>query len=280
MRLRKPEWIRVKMQGGVASNQVKGLLEDLNLSTVCSEANCPNRMECFKRGTATFMVLGNNCTRNCRFCNVTNALPDKVDEKEPMKVANAVKRLGLKHTVITSVTRDDLEDQGANHFRRIVEEIRKETPDVSIELLIPDMQGREDLIDIIIDSEPDVLNHNIETVPGLYDKVRPQAIFERSIGLLGYVRKRKPNMNTKSGMMLGLGETEEQVINTLKRLREVDCNMLTLGQYLQPSTAHIDVVEYVTPEQFKKYEEIAYEMGFKKVASGPLVRSSYHAENF
>ncbi len=280
MRLRKPEWIRVKMQGGVASNQVKGLLEDLNLSTVCSEANCPNRMECFKRGTATFMVLGNNCTRNCRFCNVTNALPDKVDEKEPMKVANAVKRLGLKHTVITSVTRDDLEDQGANHFRRIVEEIRKETPDVSIELLIPDMQGREDLIDIIIDSEPDVLNHNIETVPGLYDKVRPQAIFERSIGLLGYVRKRKPNMNTKSGMMLGLGETEEQVIDTLKRLREVDCNMLTLGQYLQPSTAHIDVVEYVTPEQFKKYEEIAYEMGFKKVASGPLVRSSYHAENF
>ncbi len=280
MRLRKPVFIRFKMQGGVASNQVKGLLEDLNLSTVCSEANCPNRMECFKRGTATFMVLGNNCTRNCRFCNVTNALPDKVDEKEPMKVANAVKRLGLKHTVITSVTRDDLEDQGANHFRRIVEEIRKETPDVSIELLIPDMQGREDLIDIIIDSEPDVLNHNIETVPGLYDKVRPQAIFERSIGLLGYVRKRKPNMNTKSGMMLGLGETEEQVIDTLKRLREVDCNMLTLGQYLQPSTAHIDVVEYVTPEQFKKYEEIAYEMGFKKVASGPLVRSSYHAENF
>lgn len=280
MRLRKPEWIRVKMQGGSSSNKVKGLLEDLDLSTVCSEANCPNRMECFKRGTATFMVLGNNCTRNCRFCNVTTAKPDKVDEKEPTKVANAVKRLGLKHTVITSVTRDDLEDQGANHFRRIVEEIRKETPDVSIELLIPDMQGREDLIDIIIDSEPDVLNHNIETIPEFYEKVRPQAIFERSIGLLEYVRKRKPNMSTKTGMMLGFGETEEQVIETFKRLREVDCDMLTLGQYLQPSTSHIDVVEYVTPEQFKRYEEIAYEMGFKRVASGPLVRSSYYAENF
>lgn len=280
MRLRKPEWIRVKMQGGVESNKVKGLLEDLELSTVCSEANCPNRMECFQRGTATFMVLGNNCTRNCRFCNVTTARPDKVDEKEPEKVASAIKRLGLKHTVITSVTRDDLEDQGANHFRKIVEEIRKETPDVSIELLIPDMQGREDLIDIIIDSEPDVLNHNIETVAELYDRVRPQAKFQRSLDVLDYVRKKKPNMNTKTGIMVGLGETEEQVIETFKKLREVDCDMITIGQYLQPSTSHIDVAEYVTPEQFKRYEEIAYDMGFKRVASGPLVRSSYYAENF
>lgn len=280
MRLRKPEWIRVKMQGGTSSNKVRGLVDDLELNTVCSEANCPNRMECFQRGTATFMVLGNNCTRNCTFCNVTHEMPTKVNDKEPERVAEAIKRLGLKHAVITSVTRDDLEDQGANHFRRIVEEIRKLTPEVTIELLIPDMQGREDLIDIIIDSEPDVLNHNIETVPELYDEVRPMAIFERSVDLLDYVKKKKPHMKTKSGMMLGLGETEEQVLETMQKLRDVDCDMLTLGQYLQPSTAHIDVKEYVTPEQFKKYEELGYEMGFKRVSSGPLVRSSYYAEDF
>lgn len=280
MRLKKPEWIRVKMQGGTSSNKVRGLVEDLDLNTVCSEANCPNRMECFQRGTATFMVLGNNCTRNCTFCNVTHERPTRVNEKEPARVAEAIKRLGLKHAVITSVTRDDLEDQGANHFKEIVEEIRALTPDVTIELLIPDMQGREDLIDIIIDSHPDVLNHNIETVPELYDEVRPMAIFERSLDLLAYVKKRKPNMKTKSGMMLGLGETEDQVLETMGRLRDVDCDMLTLGQYLQPSTAHIDVKEYVTPEQFKRYEELGYEMGFKRVSSGPLVRSSYYAEDF
>ena len=280
MRLRKPEWIRVKMQGGTESNKVKGLIDDLDLNTVCSEANCPNRMECFQRGTATFMVLGRNCTRNCTFCNVVREKPDPVDEREPKKVAEAIKRLGLQHAVITSVTRDDLEDQGANHFRRIVEEIRELNPDVSIELLIPDMQGKKDLLDIIINSNPDILNHNIETIPELYDTVRPMAIFERSIDVLRYVKEEKPEMRTKSGMMLGLGETEEQVLATMQRLRDVDCDMLTLGQYLQPSTSHIDVVEYITPEQFEKYEKLGYEMGFKRVASGPLVRSSYYAEDF
>ncbi len=280
MRLRKPEWIRVKMQGGDTSNKVSSLISDFSLNTVCEEANCPNRMECFERGTATFMILGRNCTRNCRFCNVTHKMPDKVNPKEPVNIAKAVEKLNLKHTVITSVTRDDLEDQGANHFANVVKEIRKRTPDVSIELLIPDMQGNKELIDIIIDTEPNILNHNVETVPELYDKVRPMAIFDRSIEVLDYVKKKKPNMKTKSGIMLGLGETKEQVIEALERLREVDCDMITLGQYLQPTTSHIPVVEYVTPEKFDEYGEIALSMGFKKVASAPLVRSSYYAEDF
>ncbi|MBU5257342.1 lipoyl synthase [Tissierella praeacuta] len=280
MRLRKPEWIRVKMQGGDVSNKVDALLSDLSLNTVCDEANCPNRMECFARGTATFMILGRNCTRNCTFCNVTREMPDEVNPKEPENVAKAVDKLGLKHAVITSVTRDDLKDQGANQFAKVVEEIRKTNPNVTIELLIPDMQGNEELIDIIINAEPNILNHNVETVPELYDEVRPMAIFERSIELLNYVKKKKPDMKTKSGIMLGLGETKEQVIDVFKRLREVDCDMLTLGQYLQPTTKHIPVVEYITPQQFDEYKEIALSMGFKRVASAPLVRSSYYAEDF
>ncbi len=280
MRLRKPEWIRVKMQGGTVSNKVNSLISDLSLNTVCNEANCPNKMECYERGTATFMILGRNCTRNCTFCNVTREMPDKVNPEEPENVAKAVAKLNLRHAVITSVTRDDLEDQGANQFARVVEEIRKTTPTVTIELLIPDMQGNKELIDIILGSKPNILNHNVETVPELYDEVRPMAIFDRSIELLGYVKRTKPEMKTKSGMMLGLGETKEQVIDVFKRLREVDCDMLTLGQYLQPSTAHIPVVEYITPEQFDEYKEIALSMGFKRVASSPLVRSSYYAEDF
>ena len=279
MRLRKPEWLRTKLQGGESSNKVNSLIDNLDLHTVCSEANCPNRMECFSKGTATFMILGRNCTRSCRFCNVVHEAPDKVDLDEPRKVAEAINKLGLKHAVITSVTRDDLEDQGANQFRMVVEEIRSLNPELTVELLIPDMQGREDLIDIIIDSEPNVLNHNIETVPELYDQVRPQAIFQRSLDLLKYVKERKPHMATKSGMMLGLGETEDQVVATMKELRKVDCDMLTLGQYLQPTTAHIDVVEYITPEQFQRYKEIAEDLGFKRVHSAPLVRSSYFAED-
>lgn len=280
MALRKPEWIRVKMQGGIQQNKVNALTSNLSLNTVCDEANCPNRMECYTRGTATFMILGKNCTRNCTFCNVTREKPEKVDPDEPENVAKAISKLGLKHAVITSVTRDDLEDQGANQFVRVVEEIRKATPKVTIELLIPDMQGNKDLIDIIIDSEPNILNHNVETVPELYDKVRPMAKFERSIGLLDYVKKTKPDMRTKSGIMLGLGETKEQVLRVFKRLREVDCDMLTLGQYLQPTAKHIPVVEYITPDQFNEYKEIALSMGFKRVASAPLVRSSYYAEDF
>lgn len=280
MYTKKPEWLRIKMQGGNVSTKVQNLISDLSLNTVCDEANCPNRMECFQRGTATFMILGRNCTRNCTFCNVTKTKPDEVDPMEAEKIAKAVSKLGLKHAVITSVTRDDLEDQGANQFAKVVEEIRKSTPEVTIELLIPDMQGNKELIDIILNSEPNILNHNVETVPELYNKVRPMAVFERSIELLGYVKKTKPNIKTKSGMMLGLGETKEQVINVFKRLREVNCDILTLGQYLQPSKAHIPVVEYISPEQFDEYKKIALSMGFKKVASAPLVRSSYYAEDF
>lgn len=279
MHIRKPEWIRTKLQGGVISNKVNAIISDLSLVTVCDEANCPNRMECFERGTATFMILGRNCTRNCTFCNVTREMPDEVSDAEPENIAKAVSKLNLKHAVITSVTRDDLEDQGANQFRRVVEEIRKTSPNVSIELLIPDMRGDKDLLDIIINSDPDVLNHNVETVPELYDVVRPMAIFDRSIEVLNYVKQVKPEMSTKSGVMLGLGETKEQIIEVLKRLREVDCDMLTIGQYLQPSAAHIPVVEYITPEQFDDYKKIALEMGFKRVASAPLVRSSYFAED-
>ena len=276
--IRKPEWIRVKMQGGTKTNELNTLVSDLALNTVCSEANCPNRMECFERGTATFMLLGKNCTRNCTFCNVTRESPELVDPMEPENVAKAIKRLGLKHAVITSVTRDDLKDQGAMQFVKVTEEIRKLTPHVSIELLIPDMRGNKALLDLIINSEPDVLNHNIETVPELYSKVRPMAVFERSLGLLEYVKLQKPNMKTKSGIMLGLGETEDQLIRTMKRLVDVHCDMLTLGQYLQPTLKHLDVVEYITPEKFDYYKDVALSLGFKRVSSAPLVRSSYHAD--
>lgn len=277
--MRKPEWIRVKMQGGSNTNKVKSLISDLSLNTVCHEANCPNMMECYEKGTATFMILGTNCTRNCTFCNVTRQAPEEVSPTEPENIGQAVIKLGLKHVVITSVTRDDLEDQGAWQFIKVTEEIRRVAPNVSIELLIPDMQGNKDLIKLIIDANPDILNHNVETVPRLYPTVRPMAVFERSVELLEYVKLEKPDMKTKSGIMLGLGETEEEVIEVMKRLAQVDCDMLTLGQYLQPTKKHLDVVEYIRPEQFDYYKKLALEMGFKSVSSGPLVRSSYYAEN-
>lgn len=267
------------MQGGLEAKKVKSLISDLSLNTVCNDANCPNQMECYKRGTATFMILGRNCTRNCTFCNVTQAKPDDLDINEPENVAKAVAKLKLEHAVITSVTRDDLEDEGANHFAQVVREIRKHSPQTTVELLIPDMSGKEELLDIILNTNPNVLNHNIETVPELYDVVRPMAIFERSLRVLDYAKKSYPHIHTKSGIMVGLGETEDQVVETLKRLREVDCDMVTIGQYLRPSESHIEVKEYISPEQFDRYKEIAEELGFKKVSSAPLVRSSYHASD-
>lgn len=276
----KPEWLRVKLQGSAESNKVKVLLSELKLNTVCVEANCPNRMECYERKTATFMILGRNCTRNCTFCNVTKLTPDPVDQEEPMKIAEAVVKLGLKYAVVTSVTRDDLPDGGAKHFAAVVHAIRKLSPDTKIELLIPDMEGSIEDLKTILDSNPDVLNHNIETVPELYERVRPMANFERSLGVIRNTKAQAPHMKTKSGMMLGLGETEEQVIEALKRLRNAGCDMLTLGQYLQPSEKHIPVYEYITPVQFEKYKNIAAEIGFTSVASSPLVRSSYHAESY
>lgn len=274
--VKKPAWLKLNVQGDSNTVHVKNLIRNLNLHTVCHEANCPNRMECFARRTATFMILGRNCTRNCTFCNVTRNKPDPVDPNEPENVAKAVQTLNLRHAVVTSVTRDDLPDQGANQFAEIVRQIKKYNPETTVELLIPDMSGREELLDIILETEPDVLNHNIETIPEFYPKVRPAANFIRSINVLSYAKSK--GFKTKSGIMVGFGEKEEQVVKAFKALREVDCDMLTVGQYLQPTKQHIKVTEYVTPEQFERYKDIALEMGFKRVNSGPLVRSSYHAE--
>ena len=274
--IKKPAWLKLSVQGDSNTFHVKNLIRNLNLHTVCHEANCPNRMECFARRTATFMILGRNCTRNCTFCNVTRNKPDPVDPNEPENVAKAVQTLKLKHAVVTSVTRDDLPDQGANQFAEIVRQIKKYNPETTVELLIPDMSGKEDLLDIILETKPDVLNHNIETIPEFYPKVRPAANFMRSINVLHYAKSK--GFKTKSGIMVGFGEKEEQVVKAFKALRDVDCDMLTVGQYLQPTKQHIKVTEYVSPEQFERYKDIALEMGFKRVNSGPLVRSSYHAE--
>lgn len=274
--LRKPEWLKIKIQGGRPFQEVEELLRNLHLNTVCQEANCPNRMECYGKRTATFIILGRNCTRNCTFCNVSRELPDPVDPLEPAHVARAVGSLKLRHAVVTSVTRDDLPDQGAEQFAACVREIRAQCPETTVELLIPDMQGREDLLDIILAERPDVLNHNVETVPSLYHKVRPQADFERSLAVLRYAKSK--GFKTKSGIMVGLGEREDEVIAVMERLREGDCDMLTVGQYLQPTAQHIAVYEYVTPETFERYRAKALELGFARVASGPFVRSSYKAE--
>ncbi len=276
--IRKPEWLRVKVQSGQKLNEVNQLVKDLKLNTVCLEANCPNKMECYSRKTATFMILGRNCTRNCTFCNVTKEIPDPVNLEEPANVAKAIQSLGLKHAVITSVTRDDLDDEGAHQFANVVKEIKSLTPGVTVELLIPDMNGRPELLDIILSSDLDVFNHNIETVPTLYDKIRPMASYQRSLDVILYAKSKKPYLLTKSGMMLGLGETEDEVIQVMRDLKAFGCDILTLGQYLQPSKEHVALVEYITPRQFDKYKEIALDIGFKSVASAPLVRSSYHAD--
>jgi len=274
--VKKPKWLSLRVQSDENTVSVKRLIANLGLHTVCHEANCPNRMECFARRTATFMILGRNCTRNCTFCNVTRNKPDPVDTAEPENVGKAVATLKLKHAVITSVTRDDLEDQGAKQFAAVVKEIRRCNPQTTIELLIPDMSGRHDLLDIILQTKPDVLNHNIETIPAFYPKVRPMANFDRSIDVLSYAKAQ--GFATKSGIMVGFGESEDEMVETFRKLREVDCDMLTIGQYLRPTLKHIPVTEYVSPEQFERYRVIALDMGFKKVNSGPLVRSSYHAE--
>lgn len=278
MEMRKPDWLKVKIRSGLEANTVNGILERLSLHTVCQEANCPNLMECFSKKTATFMILGSQCTRNCRFCNVTKGKPEPVDEKEPINVANAVKELGLKYVVITSVTRDDLDDGGAGHFVKVVENIKDINKDTIVEVLIPDFKGDELALEKVVKAKPEVINHNVETVPRLYSSVRPMAIYERSLKLLENVKKMDKDILTKSGIMLGLGEKEEEVIDLMKDLLEVDCDMLTIGQYLAPSKKHHPVIEYVHPDQFEKYKEIGMDLGFKFVASSPLVRSSYHAE--
>lgn len=274
---RKPEWLRIKKREGENLGYVKHILEDLSLNTVCEAANCPNRAECFSKRTATFMILGRECTRNCRFCNVSSNPVEAVNPEEPRNVAEATVKLGLQHVVITSVTRDDLSDGGADHFAKTIKAIKEKDPKIIVEVLIPDLQGDVDALKVVLDAKPDILNHNVETVPRLYPDVRPMAIYERSLEVLENSKKLDPDMLTKTGIMLGLGEKEEEVIQVFKDLREKGCDFLTVGQYLPPSDEHVELVEYVHPDQFDKYKEEALKLGFKFVASSPLVRSSYKA---
>lgn len=274
---RKPDWLKVKLEHSDNFKKVQALTRSLSLNTVCTEANCPNRLECHNKGTATFMILGNTCTRNCRFCNVTSGTPADVDPLEPIHVAEAIQKLNLRHAVITSVTRDDLVDGGASHFANVINCIRKLNPSTTIEVLIPDLKGNWNGLKTITDAKPEILNHNIETVPGLYSTVRPQAIYSRSLELLKMVKKFDSNILTKSGFMLGLGENDDEVISLLKDLRTYECDIVTIGQYLQPSKNHIELVEYVHPDKFNKFKDIGMDMGFRYIASAPLVRSSYNA---
>lgn len=277
--LRKPEWIRIKLPSGQETAQIKQLLRESKLHTVCEEAACPNLAECFKHGTATFMIMGDLCTRRCPFCDVAHGKPLPLDENEPHQLAEAVQKMALKYVVITSVNRDDLRDGGAGHFADCIKEIRMQTPQTKIEILVPDFRGRiEKAVEILASQPCDVFNHNLETVPRLYTKIRPGADYQGSLELFRLFHAAKPNVPTKSGLMLGVGETEEEVVQVMKDLLAVGCSMLTLGQYLQPSKSHTPVEEYVTPAQFDRYAQIAKELGFKQVASAPLVRSSYHAD--
>ena len=277
--IKKPNWIRIRHANSSKVNELKKTLRSQDLFTVCEEAQCPNLSECFNHGTATFMIMGQICTRRCPFCDVAHGRPKPLDKNEPGHLADTISKMALKYVVITSVDRDDLRDGGASHFKDCIDNIRKKTPLVKIEILTPDFRGRVDkALNIFDDCAPDVFNHNLETVPSLYPKVRPGSDYEQSLDLLKSFKERHPHVKTKSGLMLGVGETNTQVINVLKDLREHQVDMLTLGQYLQPSRHHLAVEEYITPEQFEKYKMIAIDLGFSQVASGPMVRSSYHAD--
>ncbi|MGE4594577.1 MAG: lipoyl synthase [Gammaproteobacteria bacterium] len=277
--LRKPSWIRIKYSNSQKVSQLKKTLRKQELFTVCEEAQCPNLNECFTHGTATFMIMGQICTRRCPFCDVAHGKPKPLDTDEPKHLADTIAKMALKYVVITSVDRDDLRDGGAIHFKNCIDAIRVQTPAVKIEILTPDFRGRVDkALDIFTDCPPDVFNHNLETVPFLYPQVRPGADYQHSLDLLKTFKQQHPQVTTKSGLMLGVGETKKQVLDVLKDLRRHQVDMLTLGQYLQPSRHHLAVEEYVHPDQFAEYKELALEMGFSQVASGPMVRSSYHAD--
>ena len=275
-RTKKPKWLRVKLPTGENYKKVKGLVDEHNLHTICQSGNCPNMGECWGAGTATFMILGNICTRSCRFCAVATGKPKSVDTNEPNKVANSVKIMGVKHCVITSVDRDDLKDGGSTIWVETVKAIREESPGTTIETLLPDFQGKWENLQNIIDVAPEIVSHNLETVRRLTKEVRVQAKYDRSLEALK--RLKEGGMKTKSGIMLGIGETEDEIIETLDDLRAVGVDILTMGQYLQPTKNHLEVQEFVTPEKFEKLKEIALSKGFRYVESGPLVRSSYHAE--
>ena len=273
---RKPEWLRVRYNRE-AVEEVAELMRDLKLNTVCKEANCPNLGECYRKHTATFMILGSVCTRNCRFCNVATGRPLPPDPDEPDNVALAAKKLGLRHVVLTCSTRDDLADGGAEQFSKTVRAVRRECPGATVETLISDMKFNTDALDVVIASHPDVLNHNVETVKELQKAVRPQAGYERSLGVLRYCKEKDPSLLTKTGFMVGLGETEEQISVLMDDILATGCDILTIGQYLQPSPEHYPLARYATPEDFARYKELALSKGFRHVASAPLARSSYRA---
>jgi lipoyl synthase len=276
IRIKKPKWLRVKLPTGENYRKVRGLVDEHKLHTICESGSCPNMGECWGEGTATFMILGNVCTRSCGFCGVQTGKPEPVDIFEPGKVANSVKIMGVKHAVITSVDRDDLKDGGADIWAQTIRAIRQQSPGTTLETLIPDFAGNWSNLQVLIDVAPEIVSHNLETVRRLTKQVRIQAKYDRSLEVL--FRLKKGGMRTKSGVMLGLGETEQEVLETMQDLRAVHVDILTLGQYLQPTPKHLPVVEFIEPEKFAFYEQKGLEMGFRFVESGPLVRSSYHAE--
>ncbi len=277
--LRKPDWIRIKLTGNKDISHIKQTLRENNLHSVCEEAACPNLNECFSQGTATFMIMGDLCTRRCPFCDVAHGKPEPLDINEPINLAKTIKQLALKYVVITSVNRDDLRDGGAGHFVQCIQAIREQSPATKIEVLVPDFRGRVDIALALLQTAPvDVFNHNLETIPRLYKQARPGADYQQSLDLLAAHHQILPNVPTKSGLMLGIGETQQEVLAVMRDLREHDCSILTLGQYLQPSADHLAVQAYITPEEFDEYARLAKEMGFKQVASAPMVRSSYHAD--
>ncbi len=276
VRIKKPKWLRVKLPTGENYKKVRSLVDQHKLHTICESGSCPNMGECWGEGTATFMILGNICTRSCGFCGVQTGKPDAVDEFEPGKVAHSVKTMGVKHAVITSVDRDDLKDGGSTIWAQTVRAVRNQSPGTTMETLIPDFAGKWENLQVIIDVAPEIVSHNLETVRRLTKQVRIQAKYDRSLEVL--FRLKKGGMRTKSGVMLGLGESREEVIETMQDLASVGVDILTLGQYLQPTPKHLPVVEFITPEQFDEYKELGLKMGFRYVESGPLVRSSYHAE--
>ncbi|MDH3343594.1 MAG: lipoyl synthase [Gammaproteobacteria bacterium] len=279
VRLRKPEWIRAKSPFHPNAKKLKSILREQKLHTVCEEAACPNLGECFGKGTATFMIMGDICTRRCPFCDVGHGRPAPLDESEPEKMAETIRAMSLNYVVITSVDRDDLRDGGAAHFVSCIEKVREENPDIEIEILVPDFRGRlEVALEIMNQSPPDVFNHNLETVPRLYKQCRPGADYAWSLNLLKQFKAANKNIPTKSGLMLGLGEEMDEVLEVMRDMRAHNVEMLTLGQYLQPSQHHLAVVRYVTPEEFDELYSAGMEMGFTHVASGPMVRSSYHAD--
>jgi lipoyl synthase len=273
-----PPWIRVRVTEGESFKELKQIVRTGRLHTVCEEARCPNIFDCWSRRTATFMILGDVCTRACRFCAVTSGRPSELDLGEPLRVAESVAELGLKHAVITSVDRDDLRDGGAGIFARTIRAIRRRSPGTTVEVLTPDFQGDLDAVGTVVEAGPDIFNHNTETVPRLYSSIRPKAVYANSLALLRHVKALAPHMVSKSGLMVGLGETEDELLEVFRNMREHDIDVLTVGQYLRPSKKHAEVVRYYRPEEFTRLKTMALELGFGHVEAGPLVRSSYHAD--